>query len=116
VIYQFLKLVTLNSQKLGHFNEGSYLFVVVSIVEELIKSIACLLSLGNEEKMVFQELAIRLADNFDREVSDKFNVIVVDDDIVEVHDEEIENFLVLEIVTAHFVKSVLGAKDIVDQI
>lgn len=49
-------------------------------------------------------------------VGDQFDVIVEDDDVVEVHDEEIEDFLVVDVVSAHLVESVLRTEDVVHQV
>jgi len=40
---------------------------------------------------------------------DRFDKLIVDDDIIEIHDEEIEILFMLEIVATCFVKGVLRA-------
>jgi hypothetical protein len=65
------------------------------------------LSFSNEEEMMAEQLLIGLTNIFYWETGDHFDVIIIYDNIVEIHDEQVENFLVINVVSAHFVESVL---------
>lgn len=56
---------------------------------------------------------------FDRiywEVSHGLDVVIVRDDVWEVHREEAQDFLVLNVVSSHFIEGILRSKDVVDKV
>ena len=116
IIDKLIKLVSLDGQELWHIYQILDFFVVVSMIEELIKSITFLLSFSNEKKEMVHLLVAGIFDRIDREVSHRLDVVIVGDDVWKVHSEETQDFLVFDVVSSHFVEGILGSEDVVDQI
>lgn len=44
------------------------------------------------------------------------NIVVVDSQVIQVHDEQVEDFLLLDVVSAHLVERLLGLQDEIYQV
>jgi hypothetical protein len=66
--------------------------------------------------MVSNLFACCLLEIFHRKFAQFLDVWVVDDEIIEVHNKKVDNFIVFEIVPTHLIESELSLEDIVAEI
>ena len=61
-------------------------------------------------------LTVGFFELLDSQLGQFLDIGVIDNKIVEVHDEEVDDFVVFEVVPAHFVESILRLKDVIAKV
>lgn len=106
----------MDAEEGGHEDQLLDLRVVVAVVEELIEPIAGLLRLGHEQEVMPDLLLGGRPDVPERESRELLDVGVVDCQVRQVHQEEVDDLLVLDVVTAHLVEGELRLQDVVAEV
>jgi hypothetical protein len=101
------------AQKSWHKNGLLDLAIVITIIEELVETITSLLGLRYKKKIMTNLLTVGFFDVLDGNFGELLDEGVVDDEIVEVHNEQIEDLVIFEVVAAHLVEGKLRLQDVV---
>ena len=105
VLGQHNKFLVVDVKKGRNSHYLSYSSIVVTIVEELIQSVTTFLRLSYEKVMVFHGLRAAASKFFQSDISDIFDKFVVDDEVINIHNEHVQHFLAFWVISTHFIES-----------
>lgn len=111
-----LEVIIINGQEGGHGDEFLNLGVVVSIVIELIQAIGGFLGLSEVQKAVLNLFLLDIVNGLGHQLGQLFGVVIVNRQIIQVHNKQVEYLLMLNIVPSHLVKTLLRLDDKVYQV
>lgn len=79
--------------------------IEISIVEELIQSVATFLCLSYEKIVMLYGLCIAGNILFHCKIYNILNKSIVNYKVIDIHDEDVQYFLVLRIISSHLIES-----------